>query len=411
MRQLTLTEYRTMAEVVLSAAERDALRQLVPGMTIAPSMGREGCYDLRPDATVGSVNLSTLAVEIRPKLPMERVLFLLSYALGLARWPETPVSLDPEAGLLEAVIPGFVYWVRQAMAPGVLQGYRPEEAALMTVRGRLRLDEQLRAHYGRVPPAECRYDEFTEDIEENRLLRAAITRLGRLRLRSPQARRALRAVELALASVGLVEYDTRQLPEITFTRLNEHYRPALALARLILQATSLELRHGPAPAAAFLVDMNKVFEDFIVVALREVLDASPRTLVQGGAGHGLHLDEAGRVGLKPDLSWWDGLVCTFVGDVKYKRTGTDGSNDDLYQLLAYAIATGLPGGLLIYAAGEAEPIRHRVVWLGKVLEVMTVDLKGDAVAILRSIERVEQRIRELRDQGRAVLALAVPGQM
>ena len=58
--------------------------------------------------------------------------------------------------------------------------------------------------------------------------------------------------------------------------------------------------------------------------------------------------------LAPDLTWWDGPTCTFVGDAKYKRAD-DGHvpNADLYQLLAYATALDLPGGLLAYAQGEA----------------------------------------------------------
>ena len=66
--------------------------------------------------------------------------------------------------------------------------------------------------------------------------------------------------------------------------------------------------------------------------------------------------------LYPDLSWWERGRCVFVGDVKYERTGAGGGRSpDLYQLLAYATAAGLPGGLLIYAAGEATPVAHRVV--------------------------------------------------
>lgn len=28
---------------------------------------------------------------------------------------------------------------------------------------------------------------------------------------------------------------------------------------------------------------------------------------------------AWRIGLEPDLTWWDGRACEFVGDAKYKR--------------------------------------------------------------------------------------------
>src|SRR5690606_29125186 len=141
--------------------------------------------------------------------------------------------------------------------------------------------------------------------------------------------------------------------------------------------TSFELRHGDVAASALLLDMNKVFEDFVVVALREELGVSDRVLVQGARGHKLTLDEGQKVNLEPDISWWEGGRCLFVGDVKYKRLEPAGfQHADLYQLAAYTIATDLPSGILIYAAGEEPEGAHVIVHLGKRLEVRTVDLSG-----------------------------------
>jgi 5-methylcytosine-specific restriction enzyme subunit McrC len=398
VRLLSLTEYQTTFQVPLSAEQRDALRGVV---TIAPSAGPEGCYDVTPSSWVGAITLRDLAVEIRPKLPMDRLLFLISYALDPARWQDIAFAFAEHQSLVEAIIPGYVFQVRRAFARGLLQGYRTEEAALPTVRGRLRFDDQIRERFGIFPPAEVRYDEFTEDIEENRLIKAADARLQRLRIRSDLAQRQLRALDAALEAVQLVPYDSRQLPDLTYTRLNQHYQRAVELAKLILRSTSFELRHGRVWASAFLVDMNKVFEDFVVVALREALRLSETTFPQGAKGRRLRLDEARAVVLEPDVSWWDGTTCNFVGDVKYKRIELTGTpNPDLYQLLAYTVATDLPGGLLIYAAGEVKPVTHRVVYLGKELGVVTLDLRGKPPEVLDQVTVLAQQVERLRQRAR-----------
>ena len=397
MRRLTLSEYQTATGIELSAAERDGLRRLVGSLSIAPTPGQDGRFDLTPGAEVGAITLPTLAVTIQPKLPIDRLLFLVSYAMAHDRWREIPFDLEQHDDLLEAIVPGFVAQVRRALQRGVLQGYRTEEDALQTVRGRIRFDEQLRRRQGRLLPVELRFDEFTTDIEENRLLKAAIHRLRRLRLRSERSRHALEAFEDALNEVRLVEYDPRRLPEIGWTRLNVRYRPAVELARLILRAISFELGHGATPASAFLLNMNEVFENFVVVALRDALRVNERTFPQGNAGRWLALDHAGRVRLKPDLSWWESNRCRFVGDVKYKRVRPDGVlHPDLYQLLAYTIAADLPGGLLIYAAGEDEPAIHEITNAGKHLEVVTLDLSGPPDAVLAQISTVAARVSRLR---------------
>ena len=160
---------------------------------------------------------------------------------------------------------------------------------------------------------------------------------------------------------------------------------------------SFELGHGGVRATAFLLDMNQVFEDFVVVALRENLRISERAFPQGAKGRSIKLDMSRRIGLEPDISWWDGKNCNFVGDVKYKRISVSGiKHPDIYQLLAYTTATDLSGGLLIYAAGEAEAVQHEVVHLGKQLEVMTLDLQGSPKTVLATIDIVAQRIRDLR---------------
>jgi len=408
MRLLTLNEYRTAYDVALTADELHALQAVTRSIGITPSQRLDGCYDLTPGSQVGVIQLETLAVEIRPKLPIERLLFLISYTIDTVGWRDTDFDFVERSSLLDAIIPGFVSNVRRAINRGVLQGYRLQEDSLQTVRGRIRFDDQIRSRYGIAPPIEVRYDEFTDDIEENRLLKAAIHRLGRLRIRSEAARRSLRAFDSALVNVQLVEYHPRQLPEIGYFRLNSHYRPAIELAKLILRATTFEVEHGAVRTSAFLVDMNRVFEDFVAIALRESLRLPERVFPQEMRGRRLVLDEDRKVNLKPDLSWWDGGTCVFAGDVKYKNVNPNGViHPDLYQMLAYTIAADLPGGLLIYAAGETDDASHQVVHAGKTLRVLTLDLEGEPDDILAQIDGVADQVRLLRAASwRPALAMA-----
>lgn len=135
----------------------------------------------------------------------------------------------------------------------------------------------------------------------------------------------------------------------------------MLLARLILSARSLEIRDGTSSSNAMLFDMNRVFEDFVVAALRAELGLDATSFPQNGRGQNLRLDVADRIHLEPDLSWWRDGRCVFVGDVKYKTVSPHGIvHPDLYQLLAYATATDLPAAMLVYASGTDEGIDHRI---------------------------------------------------
>ena len=358
---LELREHTTSGPLALEPWEADALRSTVRDLTVAPTNGMPGHYDVRPGSTIGVVDLGRLAVEIRPKIPIDRVLFLLSYRLDPGAWRSSTTSFASADSIVEAIVPAFVAQVRAATARGLLHGYRSEDDALPGIRGRIRFGDQIRTRFGDRLPVEVTYDEFTPDIEVNRILRAAIDRLRRLRLRNDRSRQSLRSLDGLFHDVSLTSYGRGSLPRIAWTRLNRHYRPAVDLALLILSSSSIEAIHGGRRANSLLIDMNDVFEDFVVTALREALGLDPAQLVQQGAGIGLFLDQAARVRLRPDLSWWENGRCCFVGDVKYKRLKVAGFlHPDLYQLHAYATATRLPAGLLIYAAGETEEAEHVV---------------------------------------------------
>ena len=399
MRAIDLREHERSGPWPLSAAERDALRKVVRDLVVEPAEGREGEYHLKPGSWVGAVEIGDLSVSIRPKLEIARVLFLAGYAEDVDVWKPERFDFLEAPTLVEALAPALAAAARRAFAGGLLHGYRVEEEALLTVRGRIRVEDQVRRRFGVAVPVEVRYDEFTEDVTANRLVKAAAERLGRMRLRSRRSREGLRWIGARLENVSLVEYPPAAVPEVAFDRLNQHYREVVALARLVLRHSSFETGRGSLRASGFLMDMNRVFQDFVTRALREVLGVSARVLRAEEGG--VHLDEARRVRLAPDLSWWNRRECAFVGDVKYKRADDGVPNADLYQLLAYATALDLPGGLLIYAKGEAEPAAHTVRHAGKRLEVHALDLSGPVDELLAGVGRLARRVRALRTESRA----------
>jgi hypothetical protein len=54
--------------------------------------------------------------------------------------------------------------------------------------------------------------------------------------------------------------------------------------------------------------------------------------------------------------------------------------------------------MLIYAAGETQPVTHRIVHLGRELEAVALDLQGSPDDILGQIREVAERVRRLRQR-------------
>ena len=396
MRELNLREYQRSGPLPLSAAERDALRGQQLSLTIEPAASSDTDYYLRPESTVGAVEIGALSVLIEPKIGIAKLLSLACYAIGKVKFGAEDFDFPEEYALADALALALTFQARRAFSSGLLHGYRSEEEALQTVRGRIRFDEQLRHRFNRPLPVEVRFDEFTSDIVANRLVKAAAHRLGRMRLRSLQARRNLGWMAGMLDDVSLVEFPPREVPAVAFDRLNEHYRRVVELSRLILRHGAFESGRGSVRASGFLMDMNVVFQEFVTQALRETLGVSEHTFCERTINS---LDEGGEVRLRPDLTWWDGTSCVFVGDAKYKNlTGERVPNSDLYQMLAYATALDLPGGLLVYAQGEADTETYNVRHCGKRLETAALDLSGTLDDVLVRVKGIAQQVAALRDE-------------
>ena len=404
MRKICLKEYAESNPHTLSITERDLLSKALPSLTLKTVSGTLDSYHLKPDSTVGAVEIGDLSILIRPKIGIPALLSLACYAIGRVKFQTEEFDFPEENALHDVLALALGRAARMAFARGLLHGYRTEEEAIYTVRGRIRFDEQIRRRFGIALPVEVRYDEFTDDILANRLAKAAAYRLGHMGLRSPKARNDLGWIAGMLDNVSPVEFPAGDVPEVRFDRLNEHYRGVVALSRLILRHSEFQANRGAVRSSGFLVDMNKVFQDFVTVALREALGVSERTFGESGIPS---LDEGARVHLRPDLVWRDGSSCVFVGDAKYKNiTGKAVPESDIYQMLAYVTALDLPGGMLVYAKGEAEPVVHTVRHTGKAIEVASLNLSGRLEDILADVGRLAGRVRALRDEALSLPSVA-----
>ena len=197
--------------------------------------------------------------------------------------------------------------------------------------------------------------------------------------------------------LALASYRRGLLPDIRYSRLEEHYRPAVELARLIVEGSSLELFHGEVVGAAFFVDMNKVFEEFLYAALKEALDL-PESQWQHEAS--LTLDEGERIRMRPDLSWWlrsarDGWRTIFVADAKYKAPEAGFEHGDVYQMLAYCTAAALPHGMLVYAASEVPPESYKIKHSDTTIVLASIDLTGEPESILNNVDALADQVRAL----------------
>ncbi len=351
---------------------------------------RAGVWKIRTGSKIGIVVGDGWEVRVQPRLKIPKLMFLLSYARDPKGWRDQQAEFDRDDELFAAIAHGFSHQAVRALERGLLRGYVRIEEQRSDIRGRVLFDRLVTR--GSLPlPAHVAFDDYTEDILENRMLRTATQLLLRLPRVHAEARRRLLRVKSILQSVTpLTKWLNVTAPPVT--RLNERYAAALHLAELVLAGATPDAQLGDVRSSTFVFDMNKVFEDFVTTAFREAMRG------RGGEVRGqvneIALDEGLVLKLKPDLSWWREGGCAAVLDAKYKAiTAGTMRHPDAYQMLAYCTAYGLPRGYLVYANDETQKSRTHVIRnAGQRIVVTSIDVETEPDAVLRQIEALAETV-------------------
>jgi 5-methylcytosine-specific restriction enzyme subunit McrC len=188
----------------------------------------------------GAVRLGTgtdmVELRVKPKIPIARLLYLVGYtrtSIEDLRWRDDEIDVGEADELVPAVAHAFARAASRTLRQGLLLGYRETEETSMVVRGGIRAGDQMRKHYSFPLPAEIRFDDYTADIPENQLLRAAAERLLTVPHVPPVTVTMLRRLLLRFTDVSRLS-PGHPLPEWRKNRLNARYHTALGLAGIVL---------------------------------------------------------------------------------------------------------------------------------------------------------------------------------
>ena len=368
-------------------------------------------WRLIPSGRVGSVRVEGLSVRVLPaaSLGLTQLFFLLDHAADDAFLPSAVQARDDDE-LWSAVAESMARLAHQALSAGLLRGYRRVDEALTTVRGRIRLGDQIRRHPGMTIPLEVTYSEFTPDIAENRILRTAAHRLQFLPDLPDATRRRLAMVDARLSDASLIPQGA-PVPPWTPSRLNARFQDALALADRIVRRISVEVEDGHAASAAFVTEMPALFERFVAAELTAALDGRGGRVLQNpvvnldsgtespdapSGRHGAPAADGDHISVRTGLVYEvDGdPVTTFVPTYPTDRRARAAEH---YRLLAACTALGVDRAYLVYPAQRRgdTPQPRRIVHTDISIVEYPVDLSEDGYSVVDDIVELAEQARTL----------------
>ena len=374
--------------------------------------------DLKARGVVGVLAVQGCTLEILPKIDVgqkegsaqetreirKRLVHMLAVALDLKIETGRMTDLDwQRETLLEILIRIFCDKLTEAVRRGMPRRYTFHEDDLPTLRGSLDIPRQFTRHLANPGRLACRYDELSEDIALNRIMKATIGHLARMSRNAANVQR-LRELAFLYADVADLSIPALRWEDVVIDRTNRAWRELFSMAQLFLRNRYQTTSAGSGQGSALLFEMNALFEEYIGRLVSRALAGSEfRVTLQGGRLFCLTSldDERPVFQTKPDILIWRAGQVTHVIDTKWKKISAriddpkqGVSQADVYQMMAYAHLYRAPRLTLLYphhaGLGDDEGIhaRFRVTEQETVLDTASFDISNGKDLVDRLLNRI-----------------------
>ena len=284
-------------------------------------------------------------------IPIANIYYLLCYAWRHVEEADI-VRLEELAGLngthhlLGKILAEGTF---RLLRRGIDRGYREVQEDLAGIRGKLAVGETAKRALRSRGRAACEFEELSQDVLHNRILRSTLASLLALPDLDTGVRREVRTAYQKLEGISLVRLNQRSFGQIKLDRNRYLYRFLMSVCRLIHDHLLVDQRSGQARFLDFREDetrMWKLFEDFVIEFYRREQDEFG---VNRG-GRGIPWDAEGTPeyyrSLLPRMEadvLLDSPERRIILDCKYYKNGALNvhygtkslRSDHLYQLLAY----------------------------------------------------------------------------
>ncbi len=256
--------------------------------------------------------------------------------------------LDEEnASLMEIYIERFVGCVEKLLHHGLVRRYRQVEDNLPNFRGRLRVVEHVRHNCANEARFFVEHTTYDHQHRLNEVLLAALYVVRDLPISAGLHGRCRRCL-LAFPPIERRRLSTSELAKLPLDRATRQYQEALELARLLLLHHAPSMDSGGLDVLAILVQMSRLFEDFVGQLCRRTNLPGLRVSLQRsvpfwGPDGGTIRD------IRPDIIVERKGYHPIVIDAKWKALPMVGpSVDDIRQIYAYNQYIGASHSILLY---------------------------------------------------------------
>ena len=298
---------------------------------------------------VGYIILSTVSIEILPKISLNGSVELERKALlnmlskcGILKVNYSEISSLKlyKQSLNEILAYLFSKKLQKELRKGVYGEYVYIEENINSLKGSLRVQEQIKNMASHSLKAFCRFEEFSRDNKLNKILSFFVKEVMK-NIKNRETLKLLRISEMILGEVDERSITLNEVNNFSFNRLNKPFEDAFTLGKMIVLGESALGNLGENKVYSILFKMNEIFEIYIGKLLKELL-YKETVHIQHSKYKLLIKEESNRGVFKliPDIVIEKNGIERVIRDTKWKSVESKFNRhgvkrEDLYQMYAY----------------------------------------------------------------------------
>ena len=200
-------------------------------------------------------------------IPIQNIYFLLSYSWNRLDFSEEEkVKSDDYKTLLDLLVRSLINELGPIIKEGLDRTYREHEEVISGIKGSIDFSTSLKLRLFNRGKAHCRFDIYTEDILQNRIIKSTLWRLLRMQELNLILKKDVERYYHRLQGIELLDIQSIDFSLVRLHRNNIRYRGILNICQLIFHNITLNEQTGEFLFHDFSRDEKKMallFEDFV----------------------------------------------------------------------------------------------------------------------------------------------------
>ncbi|MCS3924437.1 McrC family protein [Methanosalsum natronophilum] len=302
---------------------------------------KDGDVRLENTSYAGVIQLENVRIHFSTKVKAN-LFYMLSFLKSEKHFifdSQKTIEIKDGGNFFDIIGKLFYNEIEDVIKCGLLKKYVTKEENEKFLKGKLLFNEQINQNLFFKPKFYCRYHDLTYDNLENQIILRGTNLLIPLIRFNDKLRYSLSSVEKDLKQeISFNPYlSKKDCDSICYNRLSEHYSPLIEFSKLIFEEHFIRsVQKGESKGFNFIVNMPKVYEDFLTEMIKEVVHEEFHNFEVASQLSFNTLVKERKLTTRPDIIIEDkNGNFPIILDAKYKVSD---SNTDYYQMIAYSLA-------------------------------------------------------------------------